>query len=483
MISFALNSHDHNTYDGAFHNQIERHSRKKHNLPYSNSKKFYNETYLKHTENKCLTFTRFGLKSIGKIHIDTDFLDFKPYNLWDYVFKDNVYYIDHHQSHACYAFLSSQFKESDILAIDGSGSNFKCIFVTTNGEIKDLSNKLPIGLLWDKFSEKLNFGTFGAGKLMGLSGYGTYHQYYENLLDYLIDDVDNFKTNIKLLQIGNKKNLAFNLQYFTIKKIISNILPLKTSNNLCISGGVGYNGYLNEALTNYWEKVFVPPAVGDEGQSLGSFMHYEYTNNNNIHIPNVFAGKEYTINEKIFDGLSYEKRKDFDTFAAKEISEGKIIGWFQGKSESGNRALGNRSILADPRNPNIKNIINNQVKRREDFRPFAPAVLEDYYDEYFDTKYPSPYMSRICKVKSDKIPGVTHIDNTARIQTVNKKFNKKFYNVINKFYNITNVPILLNTSFNCHEPIVETPEDAVNTFKYTNLDTLIIDNYVVKKKY
>ena len=166
---------------------------------------------------------------------------------------------------------------------------------------------------------------------------------------------------------------------------------------------------------------------------------------------------------------------------ASAVANGEIVGWYQGKSESGNRALGNRSILADPRNPNIKNIINSDIKLREDFRPFAPSVLEEHYREYFNTNQSSPYMSRIMPVISDKIPGVTHVDGTARIQTVNRNTNKHYYNLINEFYLITGVPVLLNTSFNCQEPIVETPEDAVNTFKKCGLDMLILNDYVVTK--
>ena len=194
--------------------------------------------------------------------------------------------------------------------------------------------------------------------------------------------------------------------------------------------------------------------------------------NGNLHQPNVYAGKEYEY-------LGKEKVQLKEV--AQAIANGKIVGWFQGKSESGNRALGNRSILADPRNPDIKNIINSTIKLREDFRPFAPAVLEEHYQEYFDTNSPSPYMSRICKVKTDKVPGITHIDNTARIQTVNKQFNEKFYNIINEFYKITGIPMLLNTSFNCQEPIVETPEQAIKTFNKTALDVLVINDCVVKK--
>jgi carbamoyltransferase len=229
---------------------------------------------------------------------------------------------------------------------------------------------------------------------------------------------------------------------------------------------------MNEEFTKHYNNVFVPPAVGDEGQAIGTYMHCDCVVNNNIHKSETFAGQEYEHN--VGTQADYKK-------IAQEIADGKIVGWFQGKSESGNRALGNRSILADPRNPKIKDIINHTIKMREDFRPFAPAVLEEHYKEYFDTRLPSPYMSRICKVKTDKVPGITHVDNTARIQTVNRKFNQKFYDIINEFYKITGIPMLLNTSFNCKEPIVENPSQAINTFNSTALDILVINDKVVCK--
>jgi carbamoyltransferase len=241
---------------------------------------------------------------------------------------------------------------------------------------------------------------------------------------------------------------------------------------LCIAGGVAYNGYMNEEFTKHYTNVYIPPAVGDEGQAIGVYQHANYNLNSKIHKSKIFAGIEY-------DYIGEEKANYKEV--AQAIADGKIVGWFQGKSESGNRALGNRSILADPRNPDIKDIINSTIKMREDFRPFAPAVLEEHYKEYFDTRLPSPYMSRICKVKTDKVPGITHIDNTARIQTVNKEFNEKFYNVINEFYKLTGVPMLLNTSFNCQEPIVETPEEAIRTFKRTYLDILVINDWIIRK--
>jgi len=200
-------------------------------------------------------------------------------------------------------------------------------------------------------------------------------------------------------------------------------------------------------------------------------MHADYIINKNIHIPSVYSGQEYDIDMS---------EPDYHEIA-KQIADGKIIGWYQGKSESGNRALGNRSILADPRNPNIKDIINSKIKLREDFRPFAPSVLEEYYQDYFDTDQPSPYMSRIVPVISDAIPGVTHVDRTARIQTVTKIQNERYYKLISAFHDITGIPMLLNTSFNCQEPIVETPEDAMKTFKKCGLDTLVLGGEMICK--
>jgi carbamoyltransferase len=247
---------------------------------------------------------------------------------------------------------------------------------------------------------------------------------------------------------------------------------------------------MNEEFTKTWKNVYVPPAVGDEGQACGAYQHADYVLNGNKHIVSTYAGKEYDFHKIPYGGgdgfeWGYEELLwqplDIET-VAQAIAHGKIVGWFQGKSESGNRALGNRSILADPRNPEIKNIINTTVKNREDFRPFAPAVMEEHYQEYFDTNQPSPYMSRIMPVISDKIPGVTHVDGTARIQTVNIQQNPRFWNVINEFYKATGIPMLLNTSFNSQEPIVEEPWHAERTFRETAIDILVINEFMLIKR-
>jgi carbamoyltransferase len=498
IFGVALNLHDHNTYDGVFHNQLERHTRFKHNLPYHTeayahqsdilnpadyrlNDEFVKE-YFKQKDGTlfAFTYTYGGIRKAKDELFNTmlkghdDILNFEPKKLWDYYLKDNIYYIDHHQSHATYAFINSDFRESDILAIDGIGSKYRCLFFDKDHNIIDLSDKLPIGWLWNHMSNLTGFGTLGASKLMGKVGYGKHSDYYYNLFQIIFDGpiTEKKQEKFKLIDLNNINDLAFTLQEFTIDKIKEVVYPLKSCDNLCIAGGVAYNGYMNEEFIKHYKNVFIPPAVGDEGQAIGVYQHADYTQNWNEHKSETFAGREYD-----FEG---DEKVNY-TEIAQAIADGAIVGWFQGKSESGNRALGNRSILADPRNPNIKDIINSTIKMREDFRPFAPAVLEEHYKEYFDTRLPSPYMSRICAVKTDKVPGITHVDNTARIQTVNKQFNEKFYNIINEFYKITGVPMLLNTSFNCQEPIVETPEQAIRTFNRTKLSLLVINDWVLRK--
>jgi carbamoyltransferase len=320
---------------------------------------------------------------------------------------------------------------------------------------------------------------------MGLAGYGSYNDEIHAMIDqYMANPNHRLPEGSKdILNKVSKEDVAYTLQIYTENLIKEHVYPLKSCDNLCVAGGVAYNGYVNEMLTIYYTNVHVPPAAGDEGQSLGAYMHADYILNKNIKPVSVYAGREYNIDESIFAGLNYEQKSMNEVCreTAQAIADGSIVGWFQGRSESGNRALGNRSILADPRNPNIKDIINSRIKKREDFRPFAPSVLEEHYKDYFNTNQPSPYMSRIMPVISKDIPGVTHVDNTARIQTVSKDFNEKYYNLINEFYCITGVPMLLNTSFNCQEPIVETPEDAVKTFKNTELDILVINDWIIRK--
>ena len=531
IMAVALNLHDHNTYDGVWHNQRERQTRFKHNLPYRaeayahqsdilNPGDYrlnddFTKEYFKKPDDGVLAFTyTYGgvrmskdelLETVLKGH--DEIFDWQPKKLWDHYYKDDIYFIDHHQSHAAYAFINSGFEEADCLAIDGIGNRYRCCFFDKHGTMTDLSNILPIGWLWNHMSNLTGFGTLGAGKLMGLSAYGRNNDYFYEIFETILAGPITEKKQEKFeeyidLNRYRKEDLAFTLQKFTMDKIREFVHPLQSSHNLCVAGGVSYNGYMNEAFTKRWKNVHVPPAVGDEGQALGAYQHADYVLNGNKHIVDTYSGKAYdwepTEDERINDQNMYERwssGKGFQwgyealfweplnmTEVAQQIADGKTVGWFQGKSESGNRALGNRSILADPRNPDIKEIINSSIKMREDFRPFAPAVMEEHYKEYFATNQPSPYMSRIMPVISDKIPGVTHVDGTARIQTVNREQNEKYYDIINEFYKITGIPMLLNTSFNSQEPIVEEPWHAIRTFRETAIDILVIGDWMLIKK-
>lgn len=496
IFSAAFGPHDHSTYDGTWHNQRERYTRRKHNIPWhydayphhttsdkmnkeddSAGQDFYDE-YWQPDEHEVYAFTTTigGVNQMPKLKALEDFIDWEPEHLWDYKRNENLYYIDHHQSHAVYAYLTSGYKESDILAIDGRGYKYNTVFFDKDGKPHDL--KLCIGEIWDWFSKELGFGTLGASKVMGLAGYGHYEEQLHTLLDLYWETgkIKPWEELTSQIRQHRPETIAHTLQKATEERVLDAIEPLRTCDNLCVAGGVAYNGYLNELLLDTWKNVHVPPAPGDEGQSIGTYMHADYTLNNNIHIPNTYAGKEYD-----YWGV---ENVDLDE-VAQAIADGKIVGWFQGKSESGHRALGNRSILADPRNPDIKDIINRTIKDREDFRPFAPSVLEEHADTWFNTKGgPSPFMSRIVDVRKshmDKIRGVVHIDDTSRIQTVNKTQNPRYYELINKFYEKTDVPMVLNTSFNCQEPIVETPEEAIATFERTAMDLLVIDDYILRK--
>lgn len=501
IFGCPINQHDANHYDGKLHYQAERYSRIKHNnyhtyrvdgFPVTDKQDWYDNVVIPNFKDKSqifsISFTGGGLYNkvrqqgqYPREHPEQGLFapyrqimkDFRPKTLWDYYRRDNLFYSNHHQVHGIYAYLQSGYPESDILVTDGGGWGYNAIFFDKHGNMTDLSDIMPLGWLWNVSCVFSYFNKADAGKLMGLSAYGEVDDLFYEVLELHI--YERLRRKEKFYELRGLKieprHVAATMQQFTLDKVLEHVIPLKTCDNLCVAGGVAYNGYMNEFFTKYWKNVFVPTAPGDEGQALGCYMHADYIINNNIHVPNIYAGQEYDIDQS---------EPDYHEIA-KQIANGKIIGWYQGKSESGHRALGNRSILADPRNPNIKDIINSKIKLREDFRPFAPSVLEEYYQDYFDTNQPSPHMSRIMPVISDDIPGVTHIDGTARIQTVTKSQNERYYKLISAFHDITGIPMLLNTSFNCQEPIVETPEDAMKTFKKCGLDTLVLGGEMICK--
>ena len=276
--------------------------------------------------------------------------------------------------------------------------------------------------------------------------------------------------------------------------VINLLYKKNKSENLIISGGCALNCVANGKITSKtrFKNIFIPPVPDDSGAGLGAA--YFVSNNilktkQNFTMKHNYFGPNYSnkyIEKKLKKYLiKFTFHKNILEQAVQSIIEGKIIGWFQGELEFGDRALGNRSILADPRRVDIKDKINKKIKYREQFRPFAPAILEEKVSEFFEKEEKSVFMERALKIKKNKrskIPSVTHIDGTGRLQTVNKKTNQKFYNLINEFYKMTNIPILLNTSFNIQgEPVVCSIEDALKNFYLSGLDELYIGNYLIKK--
>ena len=262
---------------------------------------------------------------------------------------------------------------------------------------------------------------------------------------------------------------------------------------LCLSGGLFLNCSLNGKIlqSKLFDEIFVQPASSDDGAAIGAcFLSHKklksVLENHKFH--NVYLGSTYS-NSKIEEiiktyKIDYKKPENIFDFTAKKLKNKKIVGWFQDGAEFGPRALGNRSILTAPFPKEMKDVLNSRVKFREEFRPFAPAILNEFTQDYFEIAQESPHMLITSKVKTEKIdeiPAVTHIDGTGRVQTVTKEINNDFHLLIEKFYQISNVPILLNTSFNENEPIVMDPDQAIKCFLRTNMDVLVLNSYIIKR--
>ncbi len=457
--------------------------------------------------------------------------------------KINFHYIEHHLAHIASAFYPSGFDIANGLSIDGSGDFVSVAIAECKNKKIKLIEKVyfpeSLGIFYHAMTQFLGFKNYGDEyKIMGLAAYGQpiyFKKILENLfienkikeiklnLNYFNHHKINFKyiadENLlidqifsdKLIQLFDnekrednfRENFASSVQEvyeFFFNKIIISIAKKNFSKNLVFSGGCALNSSANRLITNFkdkFNKVFINYAPGDNGGALGAAFviaaksNFEIQNSedpymgtryNDIDVKNILESK-YFKNKIIYKHVINENEL-LDT-TTKYISEGNVIGWFQDKMEFGPRALGNRSILADPRNHKMKDIINSKIKKRETFRPFAPSVLKEFQSEWFETDFKSPYMSTVIKVKKEKrnlIPAVTHFDNTSRLQTVDKNINSKFSNLIFNFFKKTNVPILLNTSFNENEPIVLKPQEALECLLRTEMDALIINNFIIKKK-
>ena len=444
--------------------------------------------------------------------------------------------IDHHLSHAYSTYFMSPFEEAMIIIVDGQGNlnSTESYYIAKNktitkigGNNSNRSKYKGIGRTYETFTNYCGWSAQEAGKTMGLAPYGK--EKYPNIELYEINNECeisskcegkyyhgsyNFckKNNMNFGNMGlgfENKDAAYFVQNRTERIIIELVQKLYNKykiKNLCLAGGVFLNGVINNKILNETEieNIFVPPFCDDTGQSIGNALYgyYQFNNSNRFQLKNAYFGREYTEDE-ILDVLekkqnkyvlpysvkscdfNYKKSENIEKDTAKILAEGNIIGWFQGGSEIGPRALGHRSILCAPYPKEMKDKINAKIKHREMFRPFAPAILEEKVNEYFELNIPSPYMLNIGQAKEEnakKIPATLHIDNTGRVQTVNKEDNDIFYNLLVEFNNITNIPVLLNTSFNCGgEPIVETPKDALIMFCNTPMDYLILNDYIIWK--
>jgi carbamoyltransferase len=477
--------------------------------------------------------------------------------------KIKILFPEHHLSHAASAFYPSSFSEAAIVTIDGVGewaTTSICKGSGNNIEIlKQMNFPHSVGLLYSAFTYFLGFKVnSGEYKLMGLAPYGNpsgeetfkYISTIKTKLVTIYDDgsilmnLDYFNYPVGLRMVKDeifeklfdlKKrnpdddlnlhhcNLALAIQMVTeeiILKIVTHAKELTGMYNLCLAGGVALNCVANGAIENtgLFKNIFVQPAAGDAGGALGSALaafhiYFEKQRSDNNLNGNYFLGQSFTseeIEKLIEKHKAVAERKDsFEVLCrqiATDINSDKTIGWFQGRAEFGPRALGNRSIIADPRNKEMQITLNQKIKFRESFRPFAPAVIDEYAADYFEIKSASPYMLLVQAVKKEfrnslpgnydslgikeklnvirsQFPAITHIDFSARIQTVHKDANPAFYQLLNAFRELTGCPILINTSFNVRgEPIVNTPEEAYLCFMNTGMDVLVIHDYVFYKE-
>ncbi|ELS02563.1 putative carbamoyl transferase, NodU family [Xenococcus sp. PCC 7305] len=433
-------------------------------------------------------------------------------------------WLDHHLCHAASAYFVSPYEEAAVLVVDGIGEFESTTLYKGKGNKLSKLNSIDypnsLGFLWEKMSEFLGFSEYDACKVMGLASFGHYSYYYNSFKEFINTKSGNFSIDNDIIKFrindfsaleelfGPRRiagqeleerhtDIAASLQKITEEIILDLAVDLHhrtKSNNLCLAGGVSLNCVVNGILQEHssFENIYIQPAANDAGTAIGAayiLWNQVLGNSKNYIMDNPYLGPEYTAEEieTVLDNnnLKYSYHENIEEVTAKLIAQGYIIGWFQGRSEIGPRALGNRSLLADPRHPYMKDIINMKVKKREGFRPFAPSVLAEKADEWF--KIPNKQLSSnfmliaydVLKNKQKTIPAVTHVDGTSRIQTVQSSSNPKYHKLIKEFEKITEVPILLNTSLNKLEPIVCSPQDAVNTMKKANLYYLAIGNFLV----
>ena len=463
-------------------------------------------------------------------NVDTDSLGFK------------VFHVEHHMAHTASAYFASPWDTATSITIDGSGDFVTCMIAKCEGQNITVKKKIfvpnSLGLLYTTLCQFIGFNSYGdEGKVMGLAPFG--HDNYADLLNQMVSlNQQKLKLNSRFVApFGSNQGIIIRKdgsvgleQHYTSKlidalgkprmaeealsqrdmdiacslqnKFESIYLGLvnlasedSTSNRLALAGGCALNSVANGKIfsTTPFSKTWIQPAAGDDGLALGSALYVSNTilkEPNRWVMENSYLGPEYTDYEIESDlkraGIQYIKLSQLDMLdlTATALSEGDVVGWFQGRMEWGPRALGNRSILAHPGFPNMKSILNDRIKNREAFRPFAPAVLAEHQNEIFDHSYPSPYMLHVYGIRPkwrEKLSAVNHIDNTGRLQTVSERENPVYYSLISRFHSKTGIPVILNTSFNENEPIVCKPSEAIDCFRRTKMDILAIGSFLCRK--
>ena len=445
--------------------------------------------------------------------------------------KYKIYKVEHHLTHIASAYYLSKFQNTTAaFSYDGSGDAVSIMLA----ECKDTKIKvlervfLPksLGHFYSAVCNYIGFEKFGEEyKVMGLSAYGEdkYFDYFDNLIgydeklcvrqkdifdynsiNYKKNQIIKFNKNIFLNKKVEKfsqesKDIAKSLQV-TFEKIVMQIIERLQkkvpSNNLVMAGGCAMNGLVNGKIfkESKFKNHFIQPAATDDGTALGAAyycFHNYLKKKERFVMKHAFWGPSYD-EQTILNSIKAKKLKykkfdgvdDLTKYAAKVIVDSNVVGWYQGRSEWGPRALGNRSILANPANKNMKDIINSKIKKRESFRPFAPSVLEEEVSRFFECDIKSEFMNHIVKFQKkwcEVFPSVCHVDYTARLQTVNEENNFLFYKLIKEFKKITGYGIILNTSFNENEPIVDTPEQAIDCFLRTDMDILFLEKFMICK--
>ena len=447
-------------------------------------------------------------------------------------FAGKVFFIKHHLSHAASSFLVSPFEEAAILTGDAVGEYATMTYGIGKGRdikvLKEIRYPHSLGLVYTAVTTYLGFAAHeGEGTVMALASCGKprFLDKFKEIIKVGTDGshiVDGrfFGFNqgsrmyrprfLKMFgeerQQGTKIDerhcdIAASLQKFTeetLLTIVRHVHVETRQDRLCLAGGLFLNCVANSKIQEQgpFKEIFIQPAAGDSGGALGAAV---YTHNCILNKPRAYVMRDAYLGTNYPDAqikkillnhnvLFMEYDDDaLSKFVAQKIAENKVIGWFQGRMEFGPRALGNRSILGNPCNPDMKEILNGKVKKRESFRPYAPVVLEERAGEFFELAGASPFMLLAPMVKQDKksiIPGVVHVDGTARVQTVQQDTNYKLWRLIKDFESITGVPIIINTSFNLRgEPVVCSPEDAMACFRKSDMDYLVLGNFVLERRF